>query len=145
VPRLAQLFQPVGAWSGSDPVRPGSYSAVRKAKPVSGDPASFILSRFITQRAGRVEHFGGTVDNKALRAALLDTNPETAFNPFGVNTNSPAVINKVLVTTTRVGTTRLELEDLKLRVTCSHSLPARSPSQLAASTVVSPAVIIRTR
>jgi iron complex outermembrane recepter protein len=62
----------------------------------------------------RLERFGGIVDNNALRAALLDTNPETAFNPFGVNTNSPSVINKVLVTTTRTGETRLQLEDLKL-------------------------------
>jgi outer membrane receptor protein involved in Fe transport len=62
----------------------------------------------------RVERFGGIVNNNALRAALLDTNPETAFNPFGVNTNRPSVIDKVLVTTTRIGVTRLELEDLKL-------------------------------
>jgi outer membrane receptor protein involved in Fe transport len=62
----------------------------------------------------RLERFGGVVDNNALRAALLDTNPETAFNPFGVNTNSPSVLNKILVTTNRVGVTRLGLEDFKL-------------------------------
>ena len=43
----------------------------------------------------RIERFGGNVDNNALRAALLDTNPATAFNPFGINQNSPAVINRI--------------------------------------------------
>jgi iron complex outermembrane receptor protein len=62
----------------------------------------------------RVERFGGIVDNNALRAALLDTNPETAFNPFGMNTNNPSVLSKVLVTTTRMGETELKLEDLKV-------------------------------
>ena len=55
----------------------------------------------------RIERFGGIVDNNALRAALLDTNPATAFNPFGINQNSPAVIDKVFVTTQRLGTTSL--------------------------------------
>jgi iron complex outermembrane recepter protein len=62
----------------------------------------------------RIERFGGIVDNNALRAALLDTNPATAFNPFGINQNSPAVINKIFVTTHRLGTASLMLEDLKL-------------------------------
>src|SRR5438874_2756957 len=62
----------------------------------------------------RIERFGGIVDNNALRAALLDTDPATAFNPFGINQNSPAVIDKVFVTTQRLGTTSLILEDLKL-------------------------------
>jgi iron complex outermembrane recepter protein len=62
----------------------------------------------------RIERSGGIVDNNALRAALLDTNPETAFNPFAVNANSPSVINNILVTTNRLGITRLELEDFKL-------------------------------
>jgi iron complex outermembrane receptor protein len=62
----------------------------------------------------RVERFGGIVDNNALRVALLDTNPATAFNPFGRNINRPSVIDKVFVTTNRIGTTQLELEDLKL-------------------------------
>ena len=54
------------------------------------------------------------VNNSALRAALLDTNPATAFNPFGLNQNSPAVIDKVFVTTHRFGKALLILEDLKL-------------------------------
>jgi iron complex outermembrane receptor protein len=62
----------------------------------------------------RVELFGGILDTGALRAALLDTNPESAFNPFAVNANSPSVINKILVTTHRFGETWLELEDFKL-------------------------------
>jgi iron complex outermembrane recepter protein len=62
----------------------------------------------------RIQRFGGIVDNNALRAALLDTNPATAFNPFGINQNSPAVINKIFVTTHRLGMASLMLEDLKL-------------------------------
>jgi iron complex outermembrane receptor protein len=62
----------------------------------------------------RTELFGGNVHSSALRAALLDTNPATAFNPFGLNQNSPAVLNKIFVTTHRLGTASLILEDLKL-------------------------------
>ena len=40
--------------------------------------------------------------------------PATAFNPFGLNQNSPAVINKIFATTHHLGTTSLTLEDLKL-------------------------------
>jgi len=75
----------------------------------------------------RIERFGGILDNNALRAALLDTNPATAFNPFGINQNSPAVINRVFVTTHRVGTTSLMLEDVKLYGDL-WSLPAGSIS-----------------
>ena len=62
----------------------------------------------------RVEREGGIVDTNALRQALLDTNPATAFNPFGLNQNSRAVIDKIFVTTHHLGTTSLTLEDLKL-------------------------------
>src|SRR6266487_3892645 len=62
----------------------------------------------------RIQRSGGNVDNNALRAALLDTNPATAFNPFGINQNSPAVINRIFVATQSVGTTSLILEDLQL-------------------------------
>src|SRR5437773_742326 len=62
----------------------------------------------------RTERLGGIVNTNALRAALLSTNPATAFNPFGLNQNSPAVIDKVFVTTHRFGKALLILEDLKL-------------------------------
>ena len=62
----------------------------------------------------RTERLDGIVNTNALRAALLDTNPATAFNPFGINQNSPAVIDKVFVTTHRLGKASLILEDLKL-------------------------------
>jgi iron complex outermembrane recepter protein len=62
----------------------------------------------------RKESLGGVVNNNALRAALLDTNPATAFNPFGLNQNSPAVIDKVFTTTHRSGKATLTLEDLKV-------------------------------
>jgi len=61
-----------------------------------------------------VELFRGVVDTNALRQALLDTNPATAFNPFGLNQNSRAVIDKVFATTHHLGTTSLTLEDIKL-------------------------------
>lgn len=62
----------------------------------------------------RTERLGGIVNNNALRAALLDTNPAIAFNPFGLNQNSPAIIDKIFVTTQRFGKALLILEDLKL-------------------------------
>ena len=62
----------------------------------------------------RLQRFSGIVNNNALRAALLDTNPATAFNPFGLSQNSRALIDKVFVTTNHIGTTSLILEDLKL-------------------------------
>lgn len=62
----------------------------------------------------RLERFGGIINNNALRAALLDTDPATAFNPFGRNQNSQAVVDKVFVTTNHTGSTSLALEDFKL-------------------------------
>jgi iron complex outermembrane receptor protein len=71
----------------------------------------------------RLERAGGIVNNNALRQALLDTNPATAFNPFGINANTPFVVDRVFVTTNHAGTTFLELEDLKLNGDL-FSLPA---------------------
>jgi len=62
----------------------------------------------------RIERRGGIANSNALRAALLDTNPATAFNPFGLNQNSPSVIDRIFGTTQRLGTASLTLEDLKL-------------------------------
>src|SRR5207249_1112086 len=47
-------------------------------------------SGFRYNEDSRNERRGGIVNSNALRAALLDTNPATAFNPFGINQNSPA-------------------------------------------------------
>lgn len=71
-------------------------------------------SAFRYNEDGRVERTGGIINNDALRAALLDTNPATAFNPFGINQNKRAVIDKISVTTNHLGATSLALEDLKL-------------------------------
>jgi iron complex outermembrane receptor protein len=71
----------------------------------------------------RVERFGGIVNTNALRQALLDTNPATAFNPFGLYQNTKAVLDRVITTTTRLGATSLTLEDLKLNGDL-FSLPA---------------------
>jgi iron complex outermembrane receptor protein len=62
----------------------------------------------------RVERFGGIVNTIALRSALLDTNPATAFNPFGINQNTQAALDRVFATTKRLGATSLTLEDLKV-------------------------------
>jgi len=40
----------------------------------------------------------GIVSKPGLREALLDTNPATAFNPFGRDVNTPAALNRVLIT-----------------------------------------------
>jgi iron complex outermembrane receptor protein len=62
----------------------------------------------------RVSDFHGLVNANALRAALLDTNPATAFNPFGLNQNSQAVVNRIFVTTTETGNTSLWTGDFRL-------------------------------
>src|SRR4029077_8336051 len=62
----------------------------------------------------RVERFGGIVNNNALREALLDTNPATAFNPFGLNQNTRAAIDRVFGTTDHVGWTTVLTEDFRL-------------------------------
>jgi iron complex outermembrane receptor protein len=53
----------------------------------------------------------GIVSKSALRAALLDTNPATAFNPFlgFFGHNSPAAISRVYVTLNRSGAFELPL------------------------------------
>src|SRR6195256_3424808 len=71
----------------------------------------------------RLERAGGIVNNNALRQALLDTNPAAAFHPFGINSNTKFVIDRVFVTTNHTGTTFLELEDFKLNGDL-FSLPA---------------------
>lgn len=62
----------------------------------------------------RTERFSGIVNTPNLRAALLDSNPATAFNPFGVNQNSRVAIDRVFATTIRDGSTSLTLEDFRL-------------------------------
>jgi iron complex outermembrane receptor protein len=59
--------------------------------------------------------FGGLVNNYALRNRLLDTDPATAFNPFGQNQNSRQVKNDVFVTTHEISDSVLLTEDLTLR------------------------------
>ena len=56
----------------------------------------------------------GVINNYALRSALLDTNPATAFNPFGVGGNSKAALDRVVVTIHEVGWVTLLTEDFKL-------------------------------
>src|ERR1700720_1077591 len=59
--------------------------------------------------------FGGITNNYALRNRLLDTDPATAFNPFGQNQNSRQVKNEVFVTTHEIQDSVLLTEDFTLR------------------------------
>src|SRR5437879_648831 len=63
----------------------------------------------------RTARFGGIVNNNALRVRLLDTDPATAFNPFGISQNSRQVKNEVFVTTHEIEDSVLLTEDLTLR------------------------------
>ncbi len=62
----------------------------------------------------RNELFGLVPNNYNMRIALLDTNPATAFNPFGVGTNTKAVRDFVYTTLHHDGDTSLLTEDLAL-------------------------------
>src|SRR5262249_10920298 len=62
----------------------------------------------------RSERFSGLVNTTTLRQALLDPNPASAFNPFGLNQNSQAVIDRVFATSIRSGTASVTLEDLRV-------------------------------
>jgi iron complex outermembrane receptor protein len=56
----------------------------------------------------------GLVSQPGLRAALLDTDPLTAFNPFGRNVNTTAALNRVLATTQQNGVATLTDESVAL-------------------------------
>lgn len=71
-------------------------------------------SAFRYSEDDRNERFSGIVNTPNLRAALLDPNPATAFNPFGINKNSRIAIDRVFTTTIRDGTTSLTLQDFRL-------------------------------
>ncbi len=71
-------------------------------------------SAFRYSEDDRSERFSGIVNTANLRSALLDPNPATAFNPFGLNQNSRAVIDRVFATTNHSGTTSLTLQDLRI-------------------------------
>ncbi len=62
----------------------------------------------------RVVRAPGYVNNNALRVGLLDTNPATAFNPFGLSINSKFIKDKVYTTLMTIGDTVLLTEDLRL-------------------------------
>ena len=62
----------------------------------------------------RTQTNDGAINPFALRAALLDTNPATAFNPFGLSNNSKSVLDRVFATTHEFGWVDLLTEDFKL-------------------------------
>src|SRR6266513_259402 len=63
----------------------------------------------------RTARTGGLVNNFALRSRLLDTDPNTAFNPFGISQNSRQVKHEVFITTHDIQDSVLLTEDLTLR------------------------------
>jgi iron complex outermembrane receptor protein len=63
----------------------------------------------------RTARTGGLVNNYALRNRLLDTDPATAFNPFGLSQNSRQVKNEVFITTHDITDAVLLTEDFTLR------------------------------
>jgi outer membrane receptor protein involved in Fe transport len=71
-------------------------------------------SAFRYSEDDRTERFSGIVNTPNLRAALLDPDPVTAFNPFGINKNSRIAIDRVFTTTIRDGTSSLTLQDFRL-------------------------------
>ncbi|HST30570.1 MAG TPA: TonB-dependent receptor [Chthoniobacterales bacterium] len=70
---------------------------------------------FRYNESNRVANTGGIVNNNALRAFLLDTDPATAFNPFGKNVNNKRTINQVFTTTHDVEESTIMTEDFALR------------------------------
>src|SRR5437016_4610133 len=63
----------------------------------------------------RTARTGGLVNNFALRNRLLDTDPNTAFNPFGISQNSRQVKNEVFITAHDIEDSVILTEDLTLR------------------------------
>jgi iron complex outermembrane receptor protein len=63
----------------------------------------------------RTARTGGLVNNYALRNRLLDTDPATAFNPFGISQNSRSVKNEIFITAHDIQDSVLITEDLTLR------------------------------
>jgi outer membrane receptor protein involved in Fe transport len=70
---------------------------------------------FRYNESNRVANTGGIVNNNALRTFLLDTDPATAFNPFGKNANNKAVLNQVMTTTHDVEESVIMTEDFAVR------------------------------
>ena len=56
---------------------------------------------FRYNESNRVANTGGIINNNALRVFLLDTDPATAFNPFGKSANNKGVLSQVIATTLR--------------------------------------------
>ncbi|MFL6526633.1 MAG: TonB-dependent receptor plug domain-containing protein [Chthoniobacterales bacterium] len=73
-----------------------------------GWETSFRYNRNLTS-----EETGNVVSKPGLREALFDSDPATAFNPFGLNLNTPAALNRVFVTLHHTSHNELLLEDLK--------------------------------
>jgi len=70
---------------------------------------------FRYSESNRVVRFGGIVNNFAMRVALLDTDPATAFNPFGKNVNRSEVLDRVFITTHEIEESVILTEDFSIR------------------------------
>lgn len=74
-----------------------------------GYEASFRFDRNYNE-----DVFAGAISKPGLRDALFDSNPATAFNPFGLNQNTQTALNRVFVTLHHSSVNQLTLEDFKL-------------------------------
>ena len=91
---------------------------------------------------------GGVVSKSGLRAALLDTNPATAFNPFlgFFGRNSPAAISRVYVNSAPLRQPLSCLWAISLSTAICSIFPlGRSPSRSGLNTVESGGRTIPTR
>ncbi len=71
-------------------------------------------SAFRWNEDAHIEKIDGLINNYALRTALLDSNPATAFDPFGLNQNRPDIIRKLIISTQEYFDTTLLTQDLTL-------------------------------
>jgi iron complex outermembrane receptor protein len=70
---------------------------------------------FRYNESNREASSGGIVNNNALRTFLLDTDPVTAFNPFGKNVNNKRTLDQIFVTTHDIENSVIMTEDFAVR------------------------------
>lgn len=80
----------------------------------------------------RYDRVSGVINNNALRIALLDTDPATAFNPFGLDQNNKFVRDKVFAAVSQTGSVTVLTEDFALNGDL-FNLPA-GPSSFSVGT-----------
>lgn len=84
---LAGTSNYFGSLLGENRIDTGNFSLGLSTSPVEGWTAD-VTGGYTFERQHQIQH--GTVNPTALYAALNDTNPATAFNPFGGASNNNA-------------------------------------------------------